>query len=71
MTDIISGEHDAQEAAKHAMMLTSLLTRALTTQDDYAEVVDWAAWKNAGIPAVLRTAHDRLGKMLQRLERED
>jgi hypothetical protein len=67
--NIVSGPRDAQRAAKLAIELTHILALALTTQDDGEEVVDIAAWKDAGIPTVLRAAYDRLGKMLQRLER--
>jgi hypothetical protein len=68
-SNIVSGPKDAERAARLAVELTQTLALALTTQDDGQDVVDIAAWKEAGTPAVLRAAHDRLGEMLRLLER--
>jgi hypothetical protein len=38
-------------------------------QQNYAEVVDIQAWKDAGVAAILRATVDLGSKMLRRLER--
>jgi hypothetical protein len=41
----------------------------LIKQDDGAELVDIQAWKDAGVPAVLRTSRAFIERVLKRLER--
>jgi hypothetical protein len=62
---ILSGRGDAERAAHAAQELT----RALIEQDDGAELVDLQAWKDAGVPEVLRTAREFIDRVLRRLER--
>jgi hypothetical protein len=68
MDDLVSGSKDAKEAGELAYRLTMLLRFALTTQDDYTEVVNKGAWKEES--TVLATTHDLLGQMLTRLNRD-
>jgi hypothetical protein len=66
---ILSGRGDAERAAHAAQELTRALYPALIEQDDGAELVDIQAWKDAGVPEVLRTAREFIDRVLRRLER--
>lgn len=65
---ILSGRDDAERAARAAQELTRALYPALIGQDDGTELVDIQAWKDAGIPEVLRTAQRFIDRVLRRLE---
>ena len=61
-------ERDAQQAAAAAHALTTALLPALLEQADGAEMIDVQAWKDAGVPELLRTTRRRIDQALGRLE---
>jgi hypothetical protein len=60
---------DAQQAAEAARTLNNALMMALPVSDDGTEIVDLQAWKDAGVPEILRTTQKRIEQVLKRLER--
>lgn len=69
MTSFISGRADAERAVQLAQDLKLALAMALIEQQDDAQVTDFQAWRDAGVPDALRTLQPFIDRTLQNLER--
>ena len=66
-----SDDHRRPAASERHVLPTNSPGRCipLVKQDDGAELIDIQAWKDAGVPEVLRTSRAFIDRVLKRLER--